>query len=60
MLKVSLWEQGLYYPNKNPENHVPFNAISLFTGHLNIKIIIWGKWKTQHNKDNESCYMIIK
>lgn len=37
MLKVSLWEQGLYYPNKKPENHVPFNAISLFTGHLNIK-----------------------
>jgi hypothetical protein len=29
MLKASLWEQGLYYPNKKLENHEHFNAISL-------------------------------
>jgi hypothetical protein len=58
MLKARSWQQELYCPNNKLENDVPFN-VSVFTSHLNTKIIILGKWKMQHNKDNDSCYMII-
>jgi hypothetical protein len=52
MLKADMWEQGLYYPNKKLENHMPFNINSVLTRKHN-----YGKM--QHNKDNESCYTII-